>query len=682
MKLEFVEVSGFRGFRDKTRFEFPTGFVVFSGRNGAGKSTVLDAVDYALTGTINKFSVRSARGGGLDEHIWWVGTGKADEHYVSVGFIDEQGQRSEVRRSRSRGLHSPQSDTLAQLCGSHSAVPPVETLMQTSLIRDEFIVALSIDLPEQARFAAVRAALGGLVGPDYSDRTSAILRAANFARDEQSSRLDAAQAELGRCLSDLTEARSTAERSPDITEALRTIEGFALSLPSDPRERSDALRRFVADRKQAIQELEIARQQSDELLPRLSHLRSPDAAQEFQRAQSALDAAVAHRESAGANLVAVERADESERESDRYAAQLAALIEHGSNLGLEEGHCPLCAAFRTDQEFTDAIASARERLAAQGVRLAASSKAVAEARAVVTAADQAVISAQQHFRELVQLRLEAEQKLAEFRAVYEKHSFQGAVDDPAASQILLLEELERLARLERSLYILDASAAIDRVATLETRVGTLRERVELESIKLGDSERASESARQIDNGAKTVANQILAEQFDTVMPLLKELYRRLRPHSDWLDIESDFGGKVRASLNFTVGEGGHNPQFLFSSGQRRAMGLAFLLAVHLSRRWCRWQTLLLDDPVQHIDDYRALNLVEVLAAIRRTGRQVVIAVEDVALADLLCRRLRSSVGDIGRRFDLQTSRTGTSEIANAHDIYPMPREILRPARAS
>jgi len=28
---------------------------------------------------------------------------------------------------------------------------------------------------------------------------------------------------------------------------------------------------------------------------------------------------------------------------------------------------------------------------------------------------------------------------------------------------------------------------------------------------------------------------------------------------------------------------------------------------------------LLDDPVQHIDDYRALNLVEVLAAIRRTG---------------------------------------------------------------
>jgi len=49
MKLEFVEISGFRGFRDKTRFEFPLGFAVLSGGNGAGKSTVLDAVDFALT---------------------------------------------------------------------------------------------------------------------------------------------------------------------------------------------------------------------------------------------------------------------------------------------------------------------------------------------------------------------------------------------------------------------------------------------------------------------------------------------------------------------------------------------------------------------------------------------------------------------------------------------------------
>ena len=130
-----------------------------------------------------------------------------------------------------------------------------------------------------------------------------------------------------------------------------------------------------------------------------------------------------------------------------------------------------------------------------------------------------------------------------------------------------------------------------------------------------------------------------------------------------------------------VGDG-HNPQFLFSSGQRRAAGLAFLLAVHLSRPWCAWRTLLLDDPIQHIDDYRALNLVEVLTAIRKSGRQVIVAVEDPALADVLCRRLRSSSEDIGRLFELHTSKTGTAEIENTRDIYPMPQLVLRPAQAS
>lgn len=235
--------------------------------------------------------------------------------------------------------------------------------------------------------------------------------------------------------------------------------------------------------------------------------------------------------------------------------------------------------------------------------------------------------------------------------------------------------------MEHALFILEASSAIDRVTTLEARIATLRDQINEELAKFTGAEKAVEAARQIDNAAKAVANEILTEQFDTVMPLLKELYRRLRPHADWTEIGVDFGGRVRASLNFVVGDG-HNPQFLFSSGQRRAAGLAFLLSIHLSRPWCRWQSLLLDDPVQHIDDYRALNLVEILAAIRRTGRQVVVAVEDPALADLLCRRLRSLGGDIGRRFDLRASRNGTAELGNVQDIYPMPREVLRPAKVS
>src|SRR5260370_4570376 len=171
MKLEFVEVAGFRGFRDKTRFDIPPGFAVLVGRNGAGKSTVLDAVDFALTGTINKFDVKTAKGGGLDEHIWWVGDGKAEEHYVSVGFTDSDDKKLVFTRDRS-GNHPNPADIVQGLCVNGGGEPmSVETLMQTSLIRDERIGAFSLDLPEQPRFAYARAAIAGIGGRAYPQRT-------------------------------------------------------------------------------------------------------------------------------------------------------------------------------------------------------------------------------------------------------------------------------------------------------------------------------------------------------------------------------------------------------------------------------------------------------------------------------------------------------------------------------
>src|SRR2546425_7092436 len=216
MKLEFVELAGFRGFRDKTRFQLPAGFTVLTGRNGVGKSTVLDAIDFAITGTINKFSVKGARGGGLDEHIWWVGAGKAEAHYVSVGFIYDNGERLVVHRSRERGCDTQPQEIVKRLCSEGAAGrASIETLMQTTLIRDELIAALSLDLPEQARFAAVRAAIGGMAGPDYSERTAAILTPASNAKKKQNETIKKVQKDLGRMFGELTRAKNVGEQSAE-----------------------------------------------------------------------------------------------------------------------------------------------------------------------------------------------------------------------------------------------------------------------------------------------------------------------------------------------------------------------------------------------------------------------------------------------------------------------------------
>jgi DNA repair exonuclease SbcCD ATPase subunit len=682
MKLTFVEMAGFRGFRDKTRFDIPGGFLILSGRNGSGKSTLLDAIDFAITGTINKFAVKEARGGGLEEHIWWVGDGKPDAHYVSVGFIDDDGNQFAITRSRQRGADQSVEEILKRLCSSELAVrSSVGTLMQTTLIRDELIAGLSLDLPEQARFAAVRAAIGGMVGPDYSGRTEAIVAAATTARNKQNEKVKEAQNEIGRALGEVTEARSSAERSSGIADALRILDSIVPPLPADLVERTEATRKLLAERRLALRDIEKARLLAEEVQPEVTFFNSPDALKEIAQATATQEAAVKAKAAADEHLTLAVQLDEAERANDAFATHMAAIIEHGSALGLHDSHCPLCEALRTPEQFANAISASRKQLADRGVKLAQAAEALSKARASVSEAERSLVTAQSRSAGFQARREALDRKLKEITDAYARYGFDAPVNDPKLAQTKLFTEREQLVQLERALSMLEASNAIDRVKTLENRTAALRERGDQEAAKLVAADKALEAAHQIDNSAKTVANEILTEQFDTVMPLLKELYRRLRPHANWAEIESDFGGKIRGSLNFTVGDG-YNPQFLFSSGQRRAAGLAFLLAVHLSRPWCRWRSLLMDDPVQHIDDYRALNLVEVLTAIRRTGRQVIVAVEDISLANVLCRRLRSATNDSGRHVELRTSATGTAEIADVHDIYPMPRLVLRPARAS
>ncbi len=684
MRLSFVELAGFRGFRERTRLDLSAAFTVLSGRNGSGKSTLLDAIEFALTGTLSKFDVTSAKGGGLDEHIWWLGQGKAENQYVSVGFVDGDGKPFQVTRSRANGSDTPAEEVVRRLCNERAAATSsLETLIRTTLLRDESIAALSLDLPERARFAAVRAAIGGLVGPDYSKRTTEILAAANAARARQEQRISAGQEDLGRLLGELTEVRGLAELSADLSEALGVVESFIPGLSSAPSagNRSSVLRRHLAEKRIALREIDEARILTESLEPELNYFTSPAAQADLLSTEEAQVMADQLKVVAEERLSVALRAEQVERDHDQFAAHMVALVEHGTAVGLQKGRCPLCAAVRTTQGFDEALTAARASLATVGSNLEAARLAVQEARFAVDTAEKNVVALRERSAAHIARRQALEKTLGRAKAVYDGHTFEGPLDDPKAAQALVFAEQEKLVRLEGAMAILDSSNAVERMTTLESRIAATRASNEEAASKLVTVGRAVESARQIDAAAKTVSNEILTEQFDTVMPLLKELYRRLRPHGDWSEIDSDFGGKVRGSLNFVVGNG-FNPQFLFSSGQRRAAGLSFLLAVHLSRPWCAWQSLLLDDPVQHIDDYRALNLVEVLTAIRRAGRQVIVAVEDASLASLLCRRLIASTGEVGRHIELRGSSTGTAEIARQREVYPMPHLVLRPSQAS
>ena len=187
--------------------------------------------------------------------------------------------------------------------------------------------------------------------------------------------------------------------------------------------------------------------------------------------------------------------------------------------------------------------------------------------------------------------------------------------------------------------------------------------------------RAEAIASALHDAARRAGSETLDLRLDRVLPLMAELYGRLRPHPVWQDIEYSIRGDLRRFLSLQVGDG-LNPQFLFSSGQRRATGLAFLLSINLSLAWSRWRSILLDDPVQHVDDFRTVNLAEVLAQLVANGRQVVVAVEDAALAELLARRMPVlGVGEASR-LTLALGSEGSSTIVRRSDPVPMLPNVV------
>lgn len=677
MKLDYVEMCGFRGFREKVRIDFGGGFTIITGRNGVGKSTICDAVEYAVLGELGKYAVENSAKESVSDYVWWRGEGVPAAHYVVVAFIDEDGEAFSVTRTREGGADKTITEIEAALC--QGAVPDdaLRQLCKTAIIRDEWIAALSLDLTETQRFELVRAALGSIEGADLGARAKAVLSVAEASLQRVEQTYNEARAQLSTGLVQLSQASDSASRNEDVSAAIALLDLAVPQTAGDLAQRLDIARRDLPRRRRRLEGIGLAIFEGREVIAHQKEVNSPLAVEARRQAAEAVASAKSRLEEAETLVERASRALEVEQRASEIAAALSALVGHGETLGLHDGHCPLCAADRTQDQFQAGLETAKARIdsLAAGVNSARIAAEGARAAAIQPALDLAEAERRwnEHAHALDVLR-QREQAHVE---IFERYGLDFTfVTDPDGLDVQMEHERNSLIDLERALNALEASQAVGRLASVDARVATLRDQVDRTADVLGVRQNAVAKAKSLEKSVRRSAGEIIDERLALISPLLNELYQRLRPHSDWRSIEYSIRGDVRRLLSLKVGND-LNPQFVFSSGQRRAAGLAFLLSVHLARSWTRWNTLLLDDPVQHIDDFRALHLVEVLAAFRHGGRQIVCAVEDEALADLLCRRLLSSTEAGGRRYTIDTGPDGSAGILEAVDIQPLPAGVLR-----
>jgi DNA repair exonuclease SbcCD ATPase subunit len=650
--------------RKPLRIDFAEDFTVIDGRNGAGKSTIFDAVEFALTGSLSKYNDAKASGETVADYLWWTGDGAGpSDRYVEVGFRNLADVYSIRRTQLSEPDQTALNDLTRRLCDPRLApTDPLRQLCGATIIRDEHITRLSLDLKETDRYNLLREALGANDADTWIERGAQLVGVAKKRTAGAQQEVTLSNADIATASQQRDQVRANLVSDPVMAEVVARLRNFA-----DTRAAPEELAVFVRERIAAVgTELESLRGLS------IRWEATKAARSRLEELAKSVEVSQASKEAASKAVQALGRSDERVSESSlaEAARALVALVALGRKIGLQDGQCPLCAKGQSPEEYQQGMehgAQLARRLSENAARAEELEQARANAEARLGIATREAEAAGKALSDAIEeiKTVDASSRALGIAALTD-------VEQLTARASILQESLGAAKNDLRILETLQLSLALERTIRAESdasaRLLTAQER-------FGRVRKAESIAHALHDAARRAASETLDRRLARVLPLMSELYRRLRPHPIWSDIEYSIRGDVRRFMTLQVGDD-LNPQFLFSSGQRRATGLAFLLSVNLSLAWSRWRTILLDDPVQHVDDFRTVHLAEVMAHLVADGRQIVCAVEDAALADLLCRRLPVSRSGSASRVTLGPDDEGVLAVIAKRPLAPLVRTAL------
>jgi chromosome segregation protein len=687
IRLEHIEICGFRGIRQRLSLDFSTGFTVLTGANGSGKSSILDAIEFAIAGSISKYEDGSGeKGEKSSAYEWWRGSKPADDRYVRLQLVDDAGHITIIER-KPEGVtierHKPDIgeidlglDMLDLLCDTTlNPESTLEQLCRTSIIRDEFIAKNSVDLPETERFTFVKSAVGAASTSKIDAKLVDLSRLLMIRAEEAKRDYERVRSQIQARVEELSAARGQAVQRDVAKDAelhlrdfLRlqtlTLEDVIAAADRETRE----LRGKVSIFSSLLSTATIVAERRQTLEASGAFTRSTTLAQQVSQLE------IAHSTS-DAELAASTEALHVIQSSQAFMSNLAQLHQAGSAIGRRAEECPLCGSKIDEASFRDHLEDIRAEVASNGAQIAVAVDKQRQLRAdeqrIRNELDVARASQDRVQAEIDTIQRQADSFQAELFRLSPEHSGFSAEELRAELQRIR----DRLSTIEQHRRMLAASDQTERILDLERDLESARATGFAAEKQLARARRVEEQIKDAVDTLKRIGAEAVEERLAAIRPLFLELYVRLRPHIDWKSINYSVRGDVRKFLSLRV-EDDLNIKFLFSSGQRRATGLAFLISVALSRPWCLFKTLVLDDPIQHVDDFRAVHLVETLSAIRTMRYQLICAVEDPALADLLTRRLRSSYQDGGRLVRMKYVSGEGAQIDEMREIPPFELVML------
>lgn len=692
MRLTNVRVDGFRAFGTSVEFDFDADAVVLAGANGRGKTSLLDAIMWCLTGSVPRL--------GSDRDLVSLHSTNGSCR-VAVEVLDDDGQANHIERSVIDG------DTTLRIESSPGSLvgARAESRLLDLLSRD------GAPVPDFARLSEV------FRGSTYLQQDS--LR--EFVESDENKRYEVAGALLGmNALTDLQQAlekernawsrQSTADREvlkrseselQTAREQLNSLstsssavddiqirwsgwweraESFAVSktqVPADTREAPEALEAALDQLRASTRRLKSRQTALREVASLLAstnpQLDNENAARAITLTAN-LEQVRERVELSSQRLLAAQEDAEAERarltrlrdQTEELSALATLALRHLGN------QCPVCA-----QDYD--LAGTTERLnrliaAAQAPQVGAPPRrAVSEASAEVESlrAEEASLAGQLASIEAA-VRISLQQKETLMRHLSELDlpsnttvrsvdaEIDGLESDANASAALVGEGDELLVLIARLRQISRRKDVEDSVLRMEAAISEERER-------LASRDRAHESSSKLIDAIRRASNDVVGEALRNNAPVWAQVYGRIDPHPTFtaVDITSrtERGkGQLRLSIRDVIASlESHQPSTVLSSSQLNALAVSLFISLNVGFAPLSLRTMMLDDPLSSLDDVNLLGLTDLLRRLK-AKRQLVIATHDSQFANLLARKLRP-VGEEGatRMFTFESwDRTGPS----------------------
>jgi DNA repair exonuclease SbcCD ATPase subunit len=675
MRLQSVALSGFRGFAIDQTFDLDADAVVVVGANGTGKTSLFDAVLWAISGRIPRLGsqdpmlvCRFSETGQARVVLRLSQAGGPSPITVTRIF---DGRETKVSVETPEGvLRGPEAEgRLIQLIWKEAATAtsPAEalaTVMTRSVYLQQDLVRQFIDsTTDQDRFAAVSELVGAGRVTDLQGDLERAKAAWTKTTNSRAAELQPLRSRLSVMESRLAElkARSVPAKGgvdevawSSWWDQLRSLSLKVSSVQMASREAGgaidtaikqlDAVRRAAERRQQLLDALNRdVVGITTTVKPDLALLRDKVALLR-QRTQETRGKVSAEQ----ARIAEVRRLQAELKEKSEQLRALATLaLKH---LGEK---CPVC-----DQEYD--VDGTRRRL--ESIATAGSSAAIPppfldtlpEILASLTsqekelsAAELELRAAQQAVRDYEAAELAIERRFKELglnpSTIADRVSIIRAASDSTLRQV----EALAAAQMTGEAFALQLSQAGEHatIQELQREIETTRVKLQEEDKELARRTATGEQAQRVIEALREAASRVVTERVKEIEPLLSDIYSRIDVHPAFRVVRFLASvvrgrGQLAAVVSDPLSEVEcDSPWTVLSSSQMNALAVCVFLSLNLSVSRPPLEVTILDDPLQSLDDINLLGLIDLL---RRTKdqRQLCVSTHDVRFGNLLSRKLR------------------------------------------